>query len=142
MAENILEPSRTGGGLLFVDFTFACCQPNGVINLFLPINRCPLPFWTPPVPSFKKYISYSAPESLHDLSSSLKVLHLWVYHLCVVVVHHPDELPDVESPVVVHVCPRHQMVDLCMGWIVTQGSHQTAKLPNADVATFILENDL
>ena len=33
MAENILEPSGAGG-LLFVDFTLACCQPNGVINRF------------------------------------------------------------------------------------------------------------
>ena len=83
-----------------------------------------------------------APKSLHDLPCSLEVLRLWVCHLCVVVVHHPDELPDVEPPVVVHVCPRHQLVDLCMGGIVTQGSHQTAKLPNADVATFILDNEL
>ena len=35
IAENILEPSGVGG-LLFVDFTLACCQPNVVIN------RCPL----------------------------------------------------------------------------------------------------
>ena len=30
MAEHILEP-RGAGGLLFVDFTLAYCQPNGVI---------------------------------------------------------------------------------------------------------------
>ena len=54
MAENILEPSCVGG-LLFVDFALACCQPNGVINRFIPINRCPLPCpWTPPVPSIRK----------------------------------------------------------------------------------------
>ena len=35
------------GGLLFVDSTLACCQPNVVIN------RCPLPCpWTPPPPSY------------------------------------------------------------------------------------------
>ena len=33
MAENILEPAARGG-LLFVDFTLACCQPNGVIHRF------------------------------------------------------------------------------------------------------------
>ena len=49
MTENILEPSGAGG-LLFVDFTLACCQPNVAINRFY--NRCPLPSpWTPPLPS-------------------------------------------------------------------------------------------
>ena len=42
MAENILEPSGAGG-LLFVDFNLDCCQPNVVINRFIPINRRPLP---------------------------------------------------------------------------------------------------
>ena len=33
MAENILEPSGAGG-LLLIDSTLACCQPNVVINRF------------------------------------------------------------------------------------------------------------
>ena len=41
-----MAPSGVGG-LLFVDSTLACCQPNVVIN------RCPLPCpWTPPPPSY------------------------------------------------------------------------------------------
>ena len=38
------------GGLLFVDFTLVCCQPNVVIKLltaFIPINHCHLPLGHP-----------------------------------------------------------------------------------------------
>ena len=67
------------------------------------------------------YIYYSslAPEGFHDLPGPLEILRLGVRHLRVVIVHHPDELPHVQFPVVVHVCPRHQLVDLRMSGIIT-----------------------
>ena len=55
-----------------------------------------------------------------------------------VVVHHHDELPQVQLPVVVHVYPGHQTVDLGMGWIPTKSSQQGTKLPGANITAVVL----
>ena len=39
-----------------------------------------------------------------------------------VVVHHHDELRQVQLPVVVHVHPGHETVDLRVSWVLTKSS--------------------
>ena len=55
-----------------------------------------------------------------------------------VVVHHHDELRQVQLPVVVHVHPGHQTVDLCMGGIPTKSSQQWTKLLGANKTAVVL----
>ena len=70
----------------------------------------------------------------------LYILFLFLLSVVVeaVIVHHHDELPQVQLSVVVHVHPRHQTVDLCMGWIFTKSSQQWTKLSGAEETTLVL----
>ena len=74
------------------------------------------------------------PKGLFDV---LFLLRLSV-EVDAVVVHHHDELPQVQLSVVVHVYPGHQTVDLSMGWIPTKSSQQRAKLFGANKTAVVL----
>ena len=68
------------------------------------------------------------PEGLFDI---LFLLLLSV-EVDAVGVHHHDELPQVQLPIVVHIYPGHQAVDLGMSGVPAKSSQQRSKLFGAN----------